>query len=72
MTQQFEIYAVRYGHLENRVSSENFFGGDEHDVPMPLDYFVWAIVGPNSTYILDTGFDEKMGAKRKRNVVPPR
>jgi glyoxylase-like metal-dependent hydrolase (beta-lactamase superfamily II) len=71
MTQQFEIYAIRYGHLDKRVSSENFFGGDEHDVPMPLDYFVWAIVGPNSTYLLDTGFDEKMGAKRKRTVVRP-
>src|SRR5262249_50478183 len=38
---------------------------------MPLDYFVWAIVGPKKTYILDTGFDAAMGAKRKRTLVRP-
>ena len=67
----FEIYAVRYGHLDRRGASENFIGGDEHDLPMPLDYFVWAIVGANKTYVMDTGFDEAMGAKRQRTVVRP-
>jgi hypothetical protein len=33
---------------------------------MPLDYFVWAIVGANRTFVLDTGFDAAMAAKRKR------
>lgn len=67
----FDIYAVRYGHLEARRASENFVGGDEHDGPMPLDYFVWAIVGPNKTYILDTGFDATIGKKRQRTLVRP-
>lgn len=40
----YEIYAIKYAHLF-RHSPENFIGGDEHDVPMPLDYFVWAIKG---------------------------
>lgn len=66
----FEIYAVRYGHLD-RGSSENFIGGDEHDVPMPLDYFVWAIKGPNKTYVLDTGFDARSGGRRQRTLVRP-
>jgi glyoxylase-like metal-dependent hydrolase (beta-lactamase superfamily II) len=67
----FEIYAVRYGYNGKRVSSENFVGGDEHDVPMPLDYFVWVIKGQNKTYVMDTGFDEAMGKKRDREVVRP-
>ena len=37
----YAIYAVRYAHHERRAS-ENFYGGDPHDGPMPLDYFVWA------------------------------
>ncbi len=68
----YEIYAVRYAH-HHRMSSENFYGGDPHDVPMPLDYFVWAIVGENRTVILDTGFDAAMAKKRGREfLTPPR
>ena len=51
----YEVYAIRYGRLE-RHANANFIGGDSHDGPMPLDYFVWAITGPVGTFILDTGF----------------
>jgi glyoxylase-like metal-dependent hydrolase (beta-lactamase superfamily II) len=65
-----EIFAVRYGH-HPRPASENFIGGDAHDVNMPLDYFVWAIVSPSGTIIVDTGFDEKVGTRRGRTTVKP-
>src|SRR4051794_29251012 len=65
-----EIYAIRYGH-HDRKSSENFIGGDPHDVLQPLDFYVWAIVGPSGTIILDTGFDAAMGAKRQREMIKP-
>lgn len=67
---QYEIYAVRYAH-NDRPASENFVGGDQHDVRGPLDYFVWAIVGPGGPYIVDTGFDVAMGRVRKRDIVKP-
>ncbi len=51
----YEIYAIKYAHHPRRAS-ENFLGGDPHDGPMPLDYFVWAIVGADKTWVLDTGF----------------
>ena len=51
----FEITAIRYGH-HHRNAAANFIGGDEHDGPMPLDYYIWAIKGPTKTYLLDTGF----------------
>ena len=66
----YEIYAVRYAH-HNRRASENFIGGDPHDLPQPLDFFVWAIVGSGSCIIVDTGFDEAMGKKRSRTIVKP-
>ncbi len=59
-TAVYEIYAIKYAHLF-RHSPENFIGGDEHDVPMPLDYFVWAIKGKDRSFILDTGFSSEMG-----------
>ncbi len=65
-----EVYAVRYGHHERR-SSENFIGGDPHDVPQPLDFFVWAIRGPHGTFVVDTGFDEAMARKRQRSILNP-
>ena len=44
MTDTYEIYAIKYAH-HDRPARENFLGGDPHDLNMPLDYFVWAIVG---------------------------
>jgi glyoxylase-like metal-dependent hydrolase (beta-lactamase superfamily II) len=38
---------------------------------MPLDYFVWAIVGANRTFVLDTGFDQKAAQKRDRKIIKP-
>ena len=67
---QHEVYAIRYGH-HKRKAAENFILGDPHDVLQPLDYYVWAIVGPSGTIILDTGFDAAMGAKRKREMIKP-
>ena len=67
---EYEVYAVRYAH-HHRLSSENFLGGDSHDVAQPLDYFVWAIVGPGGPFIVDTGFDATMAQKRRREVLKP-
>jgi glyoxylase-like metal-dependent hydrolase (beta-lactamase superfamily II) len=66
----YEVYAIRYAH-HDRKSSENFIGGDAHDVSQPLDYFVWAIIGPGGPFIVDTGFDEVMAKKRKRDLLKP-
>jgi glyoxylase-like metal-dependent hydrolase (beta-lactamase superfamily II) len=65
----YEIYAVRYAHHHERRASDNFLGGDPHDGPMPLDYFVWAIVGRDKTYVVDTGFDSAVGKKHGREVL---
>ena len=65
-----EIYAVRYAH-HDRQSPENFLFGDPHDILQPLAYFVWAIVGPHGTFVVDTGFDEPMARKRGRVIVKP-
>src|SRR5262249_49082047 len=65
-----QVYAVRYAH-HDRMSPENFLGGDPHNILQPLAYYVWAIVGPHGTFIVDTGFDRAMADKRGRTIVKP-
>ncbi|MFC3226548.1 N-acyl homoserine lactonase family protein [Marinibaculum pumilum] len=70
MDDSYELYAVRYGH-HDRNAAANFIGGDEHDGPMPLDYFVWAIVGQSRTFVFDTGFDADSARRRNRQLLRP-
>ncbi|MET0280016.1 MAG: N-acyl homoserine lactonase family protein [Steroidobacteraceae bacterium] len=70
MDVSYEIFAIRYAHLE-RTARHNFIDGDAHDGPMPLDYYVWAIVGQGRSWVLDTGFDAAMAARRQRELVRP-
>ena len=64
----FEVFAVRYGRVERRAI-ENFIGGDPHDGPMPLDYFVWAARGPETTWVIDTGFNPAAAERRGRTLL---
>ena len=66
---EYEVYAIKYAHHARRAS-ENFIGGDPHDGPMPLDYFVWLVRGSDGKnareIVVDTGFSAAMAAKRQR------
>jgi glyoxylase-like metal-dependent hydrolase (beta-lactamase superfamily II) len=64
----YEVYAIKYAHHERRAS-ENFIGGDPHDGPMPLDYFVWLIRGEGREIVVDTGFSAATGARRRREHI---
>jgi len=66
--QAYEVYAIKYAHHARRAS-ENFIGGDPHDGPMPLDYFVWLIRGAGREIVVDTGFSAAMAAKRGRDHI---
>ena len=68
--ENYRVYAIKYGRHERR-SSANFIGGDSHDVAMPLDYFVWAVVGAGRTFVVDTGFDQEGADKRGRHISQP-
>jgi glyoxylase-like metal-dependent hydrolase (beta-lactamase superfamily II) len=68
---EYEVLAIRYAHNAERRAAENFIGGDPHDGPMPMDYFVWAVRGGEQTIIIDTGFDAEMARKRDRKLTRP-
>jgi glyoxylase-like metal-dependent hydrolase (beta-lactamase superfamily II) len=67
---QYEIYAIKYAH-HARTAKENFLGGDPHDGPMPMDYFVWLVRGAGRQIVVDTGFNVAVAAKRGRRITLP-
>jgi glyoxylase-like metal-dependent hydrolase (beta-lactamase superfamily II) len=62
------VFAVKYGEKVG-LRSEHFLGGDDHDGPMPMDYFVWAVVGEAGTWVVDTGFAAADAQQRRRRLV---
>ncbi|HET9044620.1 MAG TPA: MBL fold metallo-hydrolase, partial [Burkholderiales bacterium] len=66
----YEVYAIKYATLA-RTAAENFIGGDPHDTSMRLDYFVWFARNAARTVVIDTGFSESAGRRRKRQLLRP-
>jgi glyoxylase-like metal-dependent hydrolase (beta-lactamase superfamily II) len=64
----YEVYALKYAERDAR-RPEHFLGGDPHDVPMPMDYFIWVAIGPDATWVVDTGFGELDATRRQRRLV---
>jgi glyoxylase-like metal-dependent hydrolase (beta-lactamase superfamily II) len=71
MTPSWEVYALRYA-THDRTARENFLNAaDPHDAPMPLDFFVWLLRGPDQEILVDTGFGPEVAAKRGRRIARP-
>jgi SAM-dependent methyltransferase len=62
---EYELYAIRYAERDAR-RADHFIGGDSHDGPMPMDCFVWAAIGPERSFVIDTGFTAEVAAARGR------
>src|SRR6218665_3055761 len=68
MTPVHEGYAIKYAERE-RNASASFIGGDAHDGPVPMDYFVWLIRGPSGVWAIDTGFNQEAATARGRRLL---
>jgi glyoxylase-like metal-dependent hydrolase (beta-lactamase superfamily II) len=67
MIDTYELYALRYATRQaNR--HEHFIGGDPHDGPMPMDYFVWVAKNADRAVVIDIGFTAESGGKRGRTL----
>jgi glyoxylase-like metal-dependent hydrolase (beta-lactamase superfamily II) len=62
----YEVYAIRYAQRAAR-RSDHFIGGDPHDGPMDMDYFVWAVIGKGRSFVVDIGFSSPTASKRNRD-----
>jgi len=66
------IDAIRYARHERSAAGNFVRAVDDHDLPMPLDYFVWAIHREgHPPVIVDTGFGEDAAAARGRVMIRP-
>jgi glyoxylase-like metal-dependent hydrolase (beta-lactamase superfamily II) len=65
----YRVFAVKYAERD-AVRGEHFLGGDpHHDVSMPMDYFVWVVIGRHGTWVVDTGFGAGDAARRRRSLL---
>jgi len=65
----YEVHAVKYAR-HARLAERNFLTPDPHDRgEMPLDYFVWAIIGRDRTIVVDTGFGDSVARRRGRELI---
>ena len=64
----YEVFAIKYAERSGH-RGDRFLGGDPHDSPMSADYYVWLVRDSRRVFLIDTGFDAAMAAKRKRNLV---
>ena len=71
------IDAIKYARHERSAVNNFARPVDDHDLPMPLDYFVWAIHraddenGAHPPLIVDTGFGESAAVARGRIITRP-
>lgn len=65
---EYEVFALRYAHREAR-RSEHFVGGDPHDGPMPMAYYIWVIRGDGRVVVVDCGFNAEVAARRGRTLL---
>ena len=68
MSDVYEVYAIRYA-TRDAKRADHFIGGDPHDAPMPMDYFVWVAKSEKHTIVIDTGFTAEVAAQRKRTYL---
>ncbi len=68
MVPEYQLYAIRYA-TRPAQRRDHFMGGDPHEAPMPMDYFVWVAVSPERTVVIDIGFNAEVAAKRKRTYL---
>ena len=65
---QYEVLALKYAWRPAR-RADLFIGGDPHDADGTMDYYLWVIRGEGRLFVVDTGFNQDMAAKRHRTLL---
>lgn len=65
---EYELFAIRYA-TRGAQRRDHFIGGDPHDGPMPMDYFVWAAVSEERSFVVDVGYNVEVSRQRGRTYL---
>ena len=63
-----EVYAIKYGERTG-TRGQIFLGGDPHDAPLDMDYFIWAVRDGRRTFVVDVGYGRSEGEGRGRTFL---
>jgi glyoxylase-like metal-dependent hydrolase (beta-lactamase superfamily II) len=64
----YEVYAIKYAERDNWRRNA-FQGGDAHDGPLAMNYFVWLVRNAERTLVVDLGMTAEVAVRRKRNFL---
>jgi glyoxylase-like metal-dependent hydrolase (beta-lactamase superfamily II) len=64
----WQVYAIKYADRAARRRSDSFIFDDTHDVPHPMDYFMWLLQCGSQTILVDTGYDVDEAQARGRPI----
>jgi len=64
----YELFALHYATRGGR-RPEYFLSHDVHDEPLSINYYVWLARRPGHVCLIDTGFNEATGARRRRALL---
>ncbi len=68
----YRLLALRYATHAGRTEGENFLHPVEPAAIMPIDYYLWAILGPDRVIVVDTGCSaESLGERPGRTLIAP-
>lgn len=65
---EYEVLALKYAWRPAR-RADLFIGGDPHDAPATMDYFLWVVRNAERLIVVDTGFNQDMADKRGRTLL---
>jgi len=64
----WEVHAVKYADRNARTRVDSFLFDDNHDVPHPMDYFIWVLRRGDEVILVDTGYDTAEAKNRDRPI----
>lgn len=69
MSDEWEVYALKYAERNERTRSDSFIMDDDHVSPHPMDYFIWLLKNGNQSIVVDTGYDREEAERRDRALI---
>lgn len=70
MDATYEIYAIRHAENTRRTRGQNFIHDADPTAPLAMDFYCWALKGPEGWIIVDTGMDPAKGAAHQVVMNP--
>ncbi len=69
-TPEYEIFAIPYATREG-TRKETFLGGDPHDGPIGMTYYIWLVRNAERTIVVDMGFHARSRRAAQALLWPP-